>query len=232
MKSIRNGNIWFQSPKYYQEYVGAGEISISDPSEIKYDYIKQLNEKDIQNKFHIHSGTEMILNGRPFILDKIQNARYCHYMSDQEANKYRLFCMYGLKCDEKGQINIPDERIKQFGDYFSVVDIDKLIIKVRKSLKNKNINITSCAVAYIVTQNYEGAYNATFKGSNKFSYQNEYRIILYSSNFDTLESTEHYEYISDSLLYDCFSEPFPIEYLYNSKTMQELSDKTGISSAI
>ena len=141
--SMRKGNIWFNSPKYYQEF--KGNPAICDLHECAFDYIKYVDGEPVGKE----SSTQ---------------------------NYNRLLCLYLLRMDKEENIAIPDERIKSFGDYFSVVDIGKLQKTISAWCKVKGYEYNFTGVKYNTT-NYEGDYNPTFKDCS-YSYQNEFRFII------------------------------------------------------
>jgi hypothetical protein len=189
IESMRNGNYWFQSPRYFQEYSGDGKVARMDMHDAKYFYVDK---------------------GR--------------YIDDKNADKYRLLCFYSLNVDDSGNFLKPfDERLSQFGECFSIVDLETLLIELQKYIKsgNNNMSYVGNDVKYIREDRYSGFYSPLCKFS-KFDYQNEFRIVLLSDTFLSLGDFNPYKTIAPTNnLGSVIGEPQPIDILLRAKNIND-----------
>lgn len=188
INSMRKGNLWFQSPRYFQEYVGDGQKARADIHDAKYSYIGKSGNID-----------------------------------DTNADTYRLLCFYSLNVDKEGKfLEKPNEKLREFGDYYSIVDLETLLSQIKNHIVglNKNVGYVANWVNYL-TEQYSGVYSPFCKFP-EFSYQNEFRIVLLSEIFLPLIK-EPYKTLPPIKGFDkVFSEPQSLDGLLNAKNIDDL----------
>lgn len=216
LESLRKGNIWFQSPKYYQTY--SGNSAVCDIRECAFDHITNLPPEVMQKIFPFKKGKIYLINNRLYQFKEYD--RGIAGIDSLQQDSYRLFCFYMLQTNENGDIVVPiDNRIKAFGTHYSVIDIDLL-----KSDLISKISIEKKILAGVkyYSKNYTGVCNPTFK-DDRYEYQNETRIILQSDTFLNLDEKEPYKLKFDkALMQKIFSQPQPIECLFSAKHIDDL----------
>lgn len=222
LNNMRNGEFWFQSPKYYQSFVE--NDAVGDVNECAFDYIYNISEKDIEKYMHIIPGEKIILEGKEWILDKIMNGKFCVHSVYQ--NNYRLLCFYQLHMDEKRHFIKPDERMRLFGTHFSIVkDRDKFEKIVGKYVESVNYDLffLPTSIAYLY-DTYRGVYTPGCK-FKKYEYQNEYRFILGSSQYGKLpEMEKKVIHLPEVKKEDILTEPIPLDFLWSTSSLDDIVD--------
>lgn len=221
LESMRSGNIWFQSPKYYQDYTG--NSAVCDISECAYDFILDISIESIKNQLPFAIG-DIIKDedGKDFVLKEISGAKACVYSNTQNYN--RLLCFYMMKIKE-GILDARDPKLKSFGSHFCLVDIKKLIQKVRDFASAEGLLFWPANVKYM-TNAYRGAYNPTCKGDT-YAYQNEFRFILRGNELNKLSDKEPKKIKIDGMD-EIMTEPQSMEKFFEIQTSKELIDLFGI----
>jgi hypothetical protein len=189
INSMRAGNLWFQSPRYFQEYSGDGQIARADIHDAKYSYIDE--------------------NGG---------------VDDRNADTYRILSFYSLDVDDQGNIlKKPDIRLQEFGSSYSIIDVTTLITEIKNYTISLNKRISFVANwAYYLLENYTGAYSPFCK-FQEYAYQNEFRIVLLSNTFLSLQQKE--PYITNppiAKLDKIILPPQPIEKLLNANNINQI----------
>jgi len=142
----------------------------------------------------------------------------CDIYFFDELNKYRLYCFYEIDTDRDGNLlEEVDEKIREFGDSFTVVNIHEYIEKVKESLPEE-VYFTPISIKYVDFETYDGVLDITCKDLNKYKYQNEYRFIFYSESF----KDDSLYIIRLENLEDQASEIFDIDKLFSIKNIKEL----------
>lgn len=221
LESMRSGNIWFQSPKYYQDY--KGNPAVCDISECAYDFILDIPVDTIKNQLPFDIGDTIKINdGKELILKEISGAKVCVYSDTQNYN--RLPCFYMMKIKE-GNLDARDPKLKSFGSHFCLVDIKKLTQKVRDFASSNDLLFWPANVKYM-TNAYRGAYNPTCKGDT-YAYQNEFRFILRGDELNELPDKEPKKIKIDGMD-EIMTEPQPMEKFFEVQTSKELFDLFSI----
>jgi hypothetical protein len=188
LNSMRSGNLWFQSPRFFHEYKGNGQKARADIHDARYSYIDKTG-----------------------------------YFDDKDADSYRILCFYTLDVDEEGNLlNKPSEDLRNFGNSFSIVDVETLLVSIKNYLvaTNKKISYVANWVNYLL-KNYSGAYTPFCKFS-KFSYQNEFRIVLLSNTFLPLGDNPYKTDPPMNNFGKVILEPQLIDRLYTMKNLNDL----------
>ena len=189
LNSMRAGNLWFQSPRYFQEFSGDGQIARADIHDAKYSYIDMDGGVD-----------------------------------DKNADTYRILSFYSLFVDDQGNIlKKPDIRLQEFGSSYSIIDVTTLITEIKNYIISLNKKISFVANwAYYLLENYTGAYSPFCK-FQEYGYQNEFRIVLLSNTFLSLQQKEPYKTNPPIAKLDkIILPPQPIEILLNAKKIDEV----------
>ena len=216
LESMRSGSLWFQSPKYYQDY--KGNIAICDISECAYDYIFDIQLEKIKKKLPFDNGDVIRVGGKELILKEILGTKAYIYSNTQNYN--RLLCFYMLQM-KSGVLETRDSKLKSFGSHFCLVDIKKLIQIIREYASNDNLLFWPTNVKY-VTNSYTGVYNPTCKG-DIYNYQNEFRFILRGDALNMLPEKEPKKIFIDGMD-QIMTKPQPMEKLFEINTSIELFD--------
>lgn len=180
IEKIREGSLWFKSPKEFHDYAGAGKSVREDQNDSKFCFI----EKDNQ-------------------------------IEDINIDTYRILCFYSLDIDEKMNFQQkPDIRVKEFGNYYSIVDIKALFEFIKEDIvkKSNRINLFARGVSYLL-DNYTGPYTPFCK-FQKDGFQNEFRIVLQSEEFRELGEKPYKinSYVKN--FHEFFTKPKSIENLF------------------
>lgn len=222
LESMRKGSIWFQSPKYYQEY--EGNSAICDIDECAYDYIDTLPVEAVEKQFDsLKEDIQKRLDGK-FVIGNLEKAIVKRH--SQHQNWLRLLCFYMLNIVDDVIIK-PDEQLKEFGAYFSLVDLKTLSQKTKEAMKSRGIYCLYAPVKY-VTSHYSGTYTPTLK-ADTYKYQNEFRFVLYGDELSNMSEKEPLK-VKFEGMEDVISEPQPIEKLFEIKDKKALFDLFGITS--
>jgi hypothetical protein len=188
INSMRAGSLWFQSPRYFQEYIGDGQKARADIHDAKYSFIGESGNID-----------------------------------DKNVDTYRLLCFYSLNVDKDGNfLEKPNENLAEFGDYFSIVDLETLLSQVKSHIVslNKKVGYVANWVNYL-TDKYSGVYSPFCKYP-EFEYQKEFRIVLLSDIFLPLKN-EPYKTIPPIKGFNkVFSEPQPLDNLLHAENINAL----------
>jgi hypothetical protein len=188
IKSMRMGNVWFQSPRYFQEYSGDGQEARADIHDAKYSYIGESGNID-----------------------------------DKNADTYRLLCFYSLNVNKEGDfLEKPSEKLRKFGGYYSIVDLETLLSQVKNYIINPNNKVGYVAnwVNYL-TEIYSGVYSPFCKFP-EFSYQNEFRIVLLSDIFLSLKNEPYKTFPPIKGFNEVFSEPQSLDGLLHAENINAL----------
>lgn len=186
--NMRRGNIWFQSPRTFHEYLGNGKAARADIHDARYSYISK--------------------NG---------------YVDDENIDTYRLLCFYSLDVDGEGNfITQPDDQLRDFGESYSIVDRETLLVRIKNYIidSNRVIHYVAHWINYL-GQEYSGAYSPFCKFP-EFSYQNEFRIVLLSNEFISLGKEPYKTIPPIENLGRVFSEPQPLENLLHARNINDL----------
>jgi hypothetical protein len=188
INSMRDGNLWFQSPRYFQEYVGDGQKARADIHDAKYSFIGE--------------------NGN---------------IDDQNADTYRILCFYSLNVDKDGNfLEKPNEKLREFGDCYSIVDLETLLLQIKNHIVslNRNMGYVANWVNHL-TGKYSGVYSPFCKFP-EFDYQHEFRIVLLSDSFLPLKK-EPYKTIPPIQGFDkVFSEPQSLDGFLHAENINAL----------
>ena len=214
LESMRNGNVWFQSPKYYQDY--KGNPAVCDISECAYDYIMEIPIETVSKQLPFKIGDTIKLDGKEVTVKGFSGARVYSYSNTQNYN--RLLCFYSMKI-KNGMLGIRDSKLKSFGSHFCLVDIKKLVQKVRGYALENDLFFWPCNVKYM-TNAYRGVYNPTCKG-DAYAYQNEFRFILQGEELNNLPEKEPKKIKIDGMN-EIMKEPQPMEKFFEIQTSKEL----------
>lgn len=221
LESMRNGNVWFQSPKYYQDY--KGNPAVCDISECAYDFILDIPIDIVKEQLPFKIGDIIKTNdGKELILKEISGAKAVVYSNTQNYN--RLLCFFMMKIKD-GILKVRDLKLKSFGSHFCLVDIKKLTQKVREYASANGLFFWPANVKYM-TNAYRGAYNPTCKGDT-YAYQNEFRFILQGEKLNKLPEKEP-EKIQIDGMDEILTEPQPMNKLFEIQTSKELFELFGI----
>ncbi len=143
---------------------------------------------------------------------------------DENADSYRILCFYSLDIDKKGNyLKTLDPNLKKFGDYYSIIDLATLLLGIKEHLvaSNKDISYVANWVSYL-TDKYSGVYSPFCKFP-EYKYQNEFRIVLLSSSFLSLNNKHPYKTVpAIENLDQVFSEPLPLDNLLHAKNIYDL----------
>lgn len=220
LNSMRKGTFWFQSPKYYQEFVG--NDAIGDINESAFEYILDLPVAQVEGYIGLRGGDKISVEGREFILQRILNGKL--YVSSIYQNNYRLLCFYTLHLNDDLSFIKPDERMRQFGSHFSIVNNRNRFVEILgHTVENAkyDINFLHTSIAYI-SDKYRGVYTPGCK-FKKYSYQNEYRFILCSPEYGKLpEKEKKIVYLPEVEKEEILSEPLPIDLLWDANSFKEI----------
>lgn len=223
INSMRKGEFWFQSPKYYQDY--SGNDAIGDPWECAFEQILDVPLNEIEKYTGIKQGTHISYRGKTYILEKVYNGMV--YVSSLNQNNYRFICFYKLFFDEHNNLILPDEQIKKFGTHFTIVkDRSRLnqIIGEYVDSADYDLAFVPTDIAYL-SNGYRGIYTPGCK-FEKYSYQNEYRLILASTEYSKLpekkEKVIRLDKVADE---DLLSPPIPINVLWDSSTLDDFLNR-------
>ncbi len=223
LDSMRSGSVWFQSPKYYQEY--KGNPAICDVSECAYDYIMDLPLEKIQGTLPFHIGDKLNADGKEIILKQIVGAKACVYSDTQNYN--RLLCFYLLRF-QNNILEKRDEKLKSFGTHFALLNYKKLIQKVSDYANANDLFFSPSCVKYS-TGAYRGAYNPTFKDES-YAYQNEYRFILRGDKLNAMDEREPLKIRIDGMD-EIITEPQPMEKLFEVDSVDKLFELFDIGES-
>ncbi len=220
INSMRNGVFWFQSPKYFQNY--QGNDAIGDVVECAYEKVLDISQDLIETHSSRGKGDIVEIDGQMYKYERSENGKV--YVSSVYQNYNRLLCFYSLYLDENGKIIVPDEKMKQFGSHFSII-IDRPVLEKRiKSYIGKldyNVEYRAVSVNYL-SEKYNGIYTPSCK-FDKYKYQNEYRIILQSENYNKMpEEQKVVINIEKEGMSTIMTNPIPIERLWNSEKLEDL----------
>lgn len=188
LESMRNGNLWFQSPRCFQEYKGEGQIARADIHDAKYSYIDK-------------SG----------------------YIDNKNVDTYRLLCFYSLDVDEEYNfLRKPDNRLREFGEYYSIIDVMTLLAKIKDHIVSldKKISYVANWVNYL-SQNYSGTYSPFCKFP-EYSYQNEFRIVLLSDMFLSIRQAPYITSPPLKNLDEIILKPQSIDGLLSANNLNDL----------
>lgn len=203
--------LYCNSPLVYHDYLGAGQDAIKDGLDGAI-YKRKLTMEEKE-------ALKSVLGSKlyPYGL-KLCDIDKCDIYFFDELSKYRLYCFYTIYTDSDGNLlEKIDEKIREFGDSFSVVNIHEYIKKVKEFLPEE-ISFTPTSIKYVDFETYNGALDITCKDFNKYRYQNEYRFIFYSESFkDDSPYTINLENLEDQA-----SEIFDIDKLFSIKNIKEL----------
>lgn len=175
IKSIRSGNLWFTSLKYYRDlYENSEDDTIGDKYEGKL----------IVNDFEFISSEMPKYNTNGIVKQ--------HAFSTVNQNDY-VFCLFSV---HGGQQNINEfifndeqrEKLLNFGDTALIFkDFGKFSAKVKLAVQEKNYILSQNEVNYYdPTKNdnrtidllKKGMSNIVFHKTNKYEYQQEYRFTI------------------------------------------------------
>lgn len=221
LNSMRNGEFWFQSPKYYQNF--KENDTIGDVNECAFEYVLDVPINKISEYFGLRPGTVINYDGKEYIFEKILNGMI--YVSSRYQNNYRLLCFYILNIDENYKIVKPDEKIKLFGTHFSIIKNRNRFIQILGEYAESSeydLFFLPTPIAYIA-DSYRGVYTPGCK-FDRYAYQNEYRFVLCSSEYAKLpEKEKKIIKLNKVMEENIFSEPIPIDLLWKAPTIEELS---------
>ncbi len=145
------------------------------------------------------------------------------YVEDKNVDTYRLLCFYALKVDTDGNfLETPNNELKEFGAFYSIVDIETLLVRLKTYLSslNEEVNYIANWVNYL-GDSYSGAYSP-FSKFPKDSYQNEFRIVLISNTFLSYGKDPYKTSQLMADLSEVFSEPQPLDNLLFGKNLNDL----------
>ena len=217
LESMRNGELWFQSPKYYQTY--AGNPAVCDVEECAYDYISEIPEDKIKAVIPLNIEVNLIVcSGKTYRIGALKSAKY--YELSQKQNYYRILCFFRLNANN-GILDKRDDRLKYFGTHFCLIDINKLNQKMEIYAQKNNLTFWPTDVKY-ASKAYQGEYNPTFK-KDTYAYQCEYRYILRGEKLNDLAEKEP-KIIKLSGMDEMMSEPRPLNKLLEVQKLDELLD--------
>lgn len=209
--SMKNGEIWLQSPKYYQDYYEEGVKTISDEIDSKLSLIEKFNEEQTAKrgiKFNqLNIGGNIYKIPENTMTSKIE-------LYDLDSKKKRLMCFYTLETDKLGNYaQTPNANLINFGDFFSIVDL----VEFRKILKDNLMNLvfTESFIRYY-TDKYEGLVSP-FHKRYYYGWQNEYRFVFMSDLFAKYGEKEPHIIKNLKGLSDVFTDKIPIDRLLNCK---------------
>ena len=196
LMSMRSGEFWFQSPRYYQEF--KDNDAVGDINECAFEYIIDVSPDVLKQFSSLKCGTLIhYKDGNDYILDKIYDGKI--YVSSRYQNYYRLLCFYTLHINDKGELVKPDRRMKSMGTHFSIIKNRNRFVQIlnnhiKQEAENKQCDISVCTnwISYI-RDTYSGVYTPTCK-FDKYNYQNEYRCVLCSEEYSKLPEKKKREY--------------------------------------
>lgn len=129
-----------------------------------------------------------------------------------------------LQIDNNGNIIKPDEKMKLFGSHFLIIKNRPMFEeKLREYIIREGNGLAGMGtpVAY-VTDKYRGIYTPGCK-FDKYRYQNEYRFILLSIEFDKLPPKEKKVVnLSADNMDEIMTKPIDIGKLWTVSTLDEL----------
>lgn len=111
----------------------------------------------------------------------------------KEFDFYNIFCLYAINNGNFQELNDDNysefinslqihENNKAFGDFCVVIhNVETFIERVKKAVLKKNFSMKANFVNYYDIDSFSGSFNgidAVFHKHDKFSYQNEYRIVI------------------------------------------------------
>lgn len=170
-----NGNLYMNSLKYFQEL--ENDTARSDSKEavshcFQPDAIKvQFNEITIESNE---------LDGAVIVQTK-------------EFDFYNIFCLYAINSGNFQELNDDNydkfinslqihENNKEFGQFCVVIhNVESFLERIKEAVLKKNFFMKANFVNYYDIDSSNGSYNgidAVFHKHDKFSYQNEYRIVI------------------------------------------------------
>lgn len=215
LENMRNGSIWFGSPKYFQQ--NFNDEIIGDTNECKYSFINALKNREALYKYS--NVINSFFKNRYNI--KFNNIAAKEFYLNPYIDYYRILCFYNCVTDSNDNIMEKfDNKLRTFGDYFSVILMDEFLKCLNEQLKFRNISWDYKNVVYLNEEKYSGPYNPRCK-FNSYNYQNESRIVLFSDNFCEYNEMEHYKLIGLNNIQQYISKPMPIELLYKSKNIND-----------
>jgi len=222
LKSMQKGELWFQSPKYYQEY--SKNDVIGDINECAFESIVHISQDEAERYIQLKKGDVILIDGKKFCYEKILDGIL--YVISNNQNDYRLLCFYTLYFDENRRIIRPDERIKQFGTSFSIIQNRERLVQMignKVERENYNLSFTHTKIAYI-SENYRGVYTPGCKFM-RYRYQNEYRFILCSKTFENLPEKKEKRMVLPEIFDEkLFSDPIPVDVLWKIEKLEDLEN--------
>ena len=168
LDNMRKGNWWFRHPAYFQyEETCNHDKERGDATD------SQFAEKmhftyDLQQ--HIQTNVGCIppqTISQDIFIDRPESEIDCD----------RILCFYRLEVDDAGKCAVVSHKMKQFGDYFSIVDIDRLI----DCLSNTDSVFTKDDANYYATD-YSDLIGPFGKPTD-YRHQNEFRLRLTNKRY-------------------------------------------------
>ena len=120
LKSMQDGEFWFRHPAYYnyEENVN-GNIEMGDKYDNKLKSIESLNDYLQEGDIQIKGA----LNGHN-LAGKVTTREYLYSNQDE----IRQISFYKLRINKDMSYNPVDSRMKKFGDYFAILDRERMKI--------------------------------------------------------------------------------------------------------
>lgn len=170
LSAMRDGNWWFRHPDYFRyEDIINGDNERGDCEE------SLIREQHSYNQVV----TETIKLQIGSIPPQKLTIHKKEYRATEEIDSERILCFYRLDIEQNGKFTAVDKRMKQFGDYFSFVDIKQLLA----NLKSMNLCAENFDMKYH-ENNYSG--NIGKEGKRTlYKHQNEHRIWITSNEYCT-----------------------------------------------
>lgn len=105
-------------------------------------------------------------------------------------NKIAVYCLYAvfgshLQQYIDGERNILiDEQVRKFGDYAVYIQPKMFIERIKQAVEKLYLDTICKPIDYVDTTKYHGIYGPFRKPQQDFSFQNEYRIVLFNKRID------------------------------------------------
>ena len=171
----------FGSRDHVEQFINEGLLYMNTLS-----YFKGLEEDEVRSDKYENAGYCFQATGSTLNVEKngnwIKLGDICGPIISSNSNERNpnVFCLYAFR--ERATESLIDPRNIKFGDSYAVlVDGDEFLRRVKKYAEQNNIKITYKLVNYVNRDEYNGPMGP-FRKFSYFSYQSEFRIVVYNGN--------------------------------------------------